>query len=663
MSDETTTREIRRRFDEGDLAGAERLCHEALARDPGDPAVLHLLGLWELSRGQSREAVALITRSLERAPHDAVALENLGLAQLVGGDPVAAEAALRRALEAGATNASLHMRLGLALGQQGRHFEAEAALRTAVRLAPDVPDVHMNLGSLLALQGRTDEALECLRRVVEIAPGHADAQFNIGTLLQGAGRFAEAEPAYRAALALAPDYADAHNNLGVVCERTGRSDEAVRCYRAAVAADPRHVHAWSNLGKALRERGDLAGAEQSCRRALDLDPSFADAHVNLASVRADQGRYADSRLEYESALASDPGNFDAQLNYAMLCLAQGDYRTGWAAYRSRPTRRRADTERFALDEALPGELAGRRVLLIGEQGLGEELFFLRYAPVLKALGARVACQCDVRLAGMLRRTGVFETVAVHGESTPAADLRFLLGDVPALLGPLPASPFRSRRAALPDGLRNFVAGLPQLATVHVPQPVPLALAPLPERVTAMRRRLAALGPPPWIGITWRAGLAPEGPFARADGSPPKQIDPLLVARALAGLPGTVLVLQREPRADEIAALGAALPGRAHDLSAVNEDLEDMLALLSLLSEYVGVSNTNMHLLAGAGGRARVLVPHPPEWRWMLEGAASPWFPGFRSYRQAAGGDWSAALASLAADLGRALVRGTPGPGA
>jgi Flp pilus assembly protein TadD len=625
MSDDTTTREILRRFDEGDLAGAERLCHEALARDPGDPAVLHLLGLWELSRRNTREAVALIARALERAPRDPVALENLGLAHLVTGDAVAAEAALRRAHAAGANGASLHMRLGLALGQQGRQFEAEAALRTAAQLAPDVPDVHLNLGGLLGVQGRTDEALDCLRRVVALAPGHVDAHYNIGALLQRALRFAEAESAYRAVLALAPGYADAHNNLGIVCERLGRRDEAVRCYRAAVAAEPRHAPAWSNLGKVLREQGDVAAADESCRRALELDPSFADAHVNLASVRAEQGRFAESRREYESALAADPGNHEAQIGHATLCLAQGDYRAGWTAYRARPTRRLADAERFALDDGLPGELAGRRVLLVGEQGLGDELFFLRYAPLVKAQGARVACQCDARLAGMLRRTGVFETVAVHGEPTPAGDLRFLMGDLPGLLGPL----------------------------LH---PAPLALAPLPERVTAMRRRLAACGPPPWIGITWRAGTPPAAQYAPDGGSLfDKQIEPRLLAGALGGTHGTVLVVQREPSAEEIAALGAALPGRVHDLSAVNDDLEDMLALLSLLNEYVGVSNTNMHLLAGAGGRARVLVPHPPEWRWMLEGAASPWFPGFRVYRQAVGGDWSAALASLAGDLGRALA--------
>ena len=83
---------------------------------------------------------------------------------------------------------------------------------------------------------------------------------------------------------------------------------------------------------------------------------------------------------------------------------------------------------------------------------------------------------------------------------------------------------------------------------------------------------------------------------------------------------------------------------------MNDDLEQMLALLSLIDEYVGVSNTNMHLRAAVGKTARVLVPSPPEWRWMAEGRESPWFPGFSVYRQGYEGDWTQALAQLESDL-------------
>jgi hypothetical protein len=87
----------------------------------------------------------------------------------------------------------------------------------------------------------------------------------------------------------------------------------------------------------------------------------------------------------------------------------------------------------------------------------------------------------------------------------------------------------------------------------------------------------------------------------------------------------------------------------HDFSDVNADLESALALLDLVADYVGVSNTNTHLRANLDRPARVLVPFAPEWRWGLEGT-SPWFPAMTTYRQAPGGDWGRALADLRRDM-------------
>ena len=78
----------------------------------------------------------------------------------------------------------------------------------------------------------------------------------------------------------------------------------------------------------------------------------------------------------------------------------------------------------------------------------------------------------------------------------------------------------------------------------------------------------------------------------------------------------------------------------HDFTALNEELEGMLALLALVDDYVGVSNTNLYLRAGVGRAARILVRCPAEWRWMSSGSASPWCPGFTVYRQSMDGDWT-----------------------
>ncbi|MGH8620463.1 MAG: hypothetical protein ACREUW_22435, partial [Burkholderiales bacterium] len=169
------------------------------------------------------------------------------------------------------------------------------------------------------------------------------------------------------------------------------------------------------------------------------------------------------------------------------------------------------------------------------------------------------------------------------------------------------------------------------------------------RVAALRARLAALGPAPYIGVTWSAGTSPRdqkgGPWLLY-----KHVDLDAFAGALAPAPGTLLALQRLPEPGTLEQLAARAGRPVHDLTALNEDLEEMLALLSLLDDYVGVSNTNVHLRASLGLPSRVLVPSQGEWRWMLTGRTSPWFPGTLLYRQSLQGDWGDALATLAADL-------------
>jgi hypothetical protein len=260
-------------------------------------------------------------------------------------------------------------------------------------------------------------------------------------------------------------------------------------------------------------------------------------------------------------------------------------------------------------------------MLIHDQGLGDELFFLRFAPQLKARGAWLAYLPGEKLRPIVQRLSCIDRVLDDSEVQDDAAFRSLVGDLPLLLD------------------------MDEAAKI----PPPLPLPALAEHIAPMRARLAALGPPPYVGVTWRAGskdkknmLFKECPLSE-------------LATILKDLPGTVLVLQRLPQPGEIESFSQALGRAAYDLSALNDDLEQMLALLSLLDDYVGVSNTNMHLMAGLGKTARVLVPHPPEWRWMAAGEESPWFRGFKVYRQALDRDWREAFERLRRDLLRSRL--------
>jgi hypothetical protein len=130
----------------------------------------------------------------------------------------------------------------------------------------------------------------------------------------------------------------------------------------------------------------------------------------------------------------------------------------------------------------------------------------------------------------------------------------------------------------------------------------------------------------------------------------REIDLPLLADALRPIHATFLLLQRNPTLGEIETLANLLDCPLHDFSEYNNDLEDMLALLDLLDDYVCVHNTNIHLMAGINRTARILIPHPPEWRDMVEGKESPWFKGFKLYRQGVDKDWTKALQDLTEDL-------------
>ncbi len=173
----------------------------------------------------------------------------------------------------------------------------------------------------------------------------------------------------------------------------------------------------------------------------------------------------------------------------------------------------------------------------------------------------------------------------------------------------------------------------------------------------MAAKLAALGPAPYIGVTWRAGVSGriDKTIRRAPLTGLAKRAPLTgLANLLRPVNGTFLALQRKPEAGEIDQLSGGLGRPVHDFTALNDALEEMLALLSLMDEYVTVSNTNVHLRAGTGRTSRVLVPNPPQYRWMAEGDESPWFPGCGVYRQKVDGAWDEALAALAEDLAKAF---------
>lgn len=634
-------------YTQGDWPAALTHARAAVTLAPRHAGARNLLGLTLLQSEQSAAAIAELETAVRLDRHNPSLLGNLAQAHATAGQHAAAHQIYRRAQRLAPSHWPYAMGAAVALAQQGRAAEAEPVLRTLAERHPHEAWLRYNLGNVQRDLHKLPEAEHSFRAALAIAPDDPDAQLGLGTVLHRQSKFPEAEAVYRGCADAHPDAVLPRLNLVSVLIDGGRFTEAVLEAQALIALAPEIPEAHRFLGAALGHQGKLAQALTAYAAAARLAPEHATTRRTLGGALAEQGHLLAGLRELACAEKLEPGAVFHQQLLSMIFLSAGMFSDGWAAYKLRPYFQLAENRtRPGVTQTLPDDLSGKRVLVWREQGLGDELFFLRYLPALKNRGAHITVHVSARLAPMIARTHLADDVVPDDVPSPVmnADAAIFCGDLPHALHGCPASP--SQSAASPAAMRDHSIRI----SACFPTPAPtLRIPALAQSVARVRDQLRAAGAPPYLGVTWRAGTAAREQMG-ADWVFSKQIPLSALGAALRDWPGTVVALQRQPEQGELAALAAACGRPVADFTALNQHLEDMLALQELIEDYVGVSNTNMHLRAATGCTARVLVPAPAEWRWMQYGTQSPWFPGFHIYRQAMDGDWSAALTALTRDL-------------
>ena len=421
---------------------------------------------------------------------------------------------------------------------------------------------------------------------------------------------AQAADCYRQALRLAPDDLQTLHRAGEAFLALALPDEAVECFRRLAERLPQLAEAHACLGTALRAQGSFSAAEACQRHALSLQPASAGFHGTLGVVLRDQGRLDEAEAAYRAALSLDPGHAEARWNLALLELQLGNFAEGWRNYEARWQLPCAPC-RFA-EPLWRGEpLRGRRILLHAEQGLGDNLQFLRFAPLVEARGGRV-------ILGL--------PPAQHALAAG------LLGLGHVEFATSPPQPFdcHSPLMSLPLALETRLETLP----VRVPY------LRVPE---AARARATALSWPERglrIGLVWSG--RPEHPQNRFRSIPLDCLRPLLAIGDLhffslqIGEPARELAPWRE---------------RIVDLAPHTLSMEDTAAQMLELDLILTVDTMAAHL-AGALARPVWLLraaTHAP--RWIRGRDDSPWYPTMRLFRQSRPGDWPGVVARLRTALG------------
>jgi len=635
-------------FHQGDWNAALEYGRRAVRAGPAHPGAHSLLGLALLQLGQIAEAITALEQAASRDKSNPSMLGNLAQAYAAADRHHDAHQTFRRAQRLAPAHWPYALGAATTLAQQGKAAEAEPLLRRLAERYPQELALWYNLGNVQLALHKASDAERSYRAALRIAPDDPDSRLSLGSALHQQSQFTAAESEYRTCIAAQADWIPPRLNLVSVLIDDGRFGAAEQECTLLTTRAPELPEAWRFLGAACSHQGKLNQALAAFRRAAELVPDDASSLRGYGGGLAERGRLHPGLRVLARAEVLQPDALAMRQLRSMVALAHGMFSDGWSAYRSRPaylslSEKWADA---ALVQELPENLTGKLVMVRREQGLGDELFFLRQLSQLKSRGARVTVCASAKIAALIDRANVADQIIADTAPLPTnIDYQILCGDLPFALQALPVTPLPIQQSAdcpLPD----YAARI----NVYCPLPAPsLHIPALPEALARTREQLGTLGPPPYIGITWRAGTAAREQRG-ADWGLSKEISLPALGAALSQGSGTLIALQRNPAPGEIDTLAAACGRPVADLCAINEQLEDMLALLELIDDYVGVSNTNMHLRAATGRSARVLVPNPAEWRWMHWGHTSPWFPAFRIYRQALDGDWSVALAALTQDL-------------
>jgi tetratricopeptide (TPR) repeat protein len=556
---------------------------QALALDSGHADTLHLMGLLSLHAKQPDQAVEWISRAIRRDPKPAYLTS-----------------------------------LGTTLLGQGRREEALQVFDKAVQLKPDDADLWRNLGDVLAEAERSGEAILTFQQALKLNPRHLDAASKVAHLLYSAQRFEESVASFTVCDGLQPDQSWTVYMRALALQKLKRFDEALTDNMRAYDLDPTSADTCNNLGNVLRALGRNEEAISWFDRSLKLRPDFADTLTNRATALGELRHFDEAITTYHRVLAIDPNHIIAAWNLAGLQLTTGDFKAGWA---------RREEVRWKLPSLAPHypklarpmwlgaePIAGKTLLVISDEGLGDAIQFVRYVPMLAALGARVILAAQDALHPLLAGfTGISEYLTASTDWTSLTfDFHCSIYSLPLVFG---------------------------TEIDSIPAEIPYIPAPSPDRIQKWEQRLGSHDRLR-VGLVWSGNPKHLNDHNRS--LPLRMLLPILNCDA------TFVSLQKDLRPDDKKTLSERPD--IIDLTSHLTDFAETAALMSCLDLVITVDTSAAHLSGALGRPTWILLPYPAEYRWLLDRDDSPWYPTMRLFRQTETRDYASVIERVRNEL-------------
>ncbi|MEG4343983.1 tetratricopeptide repeat protein [Microcoleus sp. A003_D6] len=423
-----------------------------------------------------------------------------------------------------------------------------------------------------------------------------------------------AEPEASPRFYLSPAQVQFH--IAKALEKQGKKAEAAARYEQVIAASPSHAEAHSYLGYLKQENGQIAEAISHYKQALETNPNLSETNLYLGSALEEQGQVVEAIDFYNKAIQLRPNSPNWRLRLALALLLTGNFDAGFAEYESRWETQQLDQRSFEQPLWDGSDLQGKTILLHPEQGFGDTIQFIRYAPLVKQKGGQVVVACHVLLKRLFEGIAGVDRVGVRPSDLIDFQVQAPLLSLPRILG---------------TTLKNIPANIPYLAP---PQDFKFSIEP--------NNKLK-------VGIVWAGG-----PLHRHNHRRSCKLSDFVNFLDVPGV--SFYSLQKDLSAGDITLLNQQ---QIEDLSEYCVDFADTAAIISQLDLVICVDTSVAHLAGALGKPVWILLSFVPDWRWMLDREDSPWYPSVRLFRQQKAGDWDGVCDRIKAALLERAGTGAP----
>ncbi|HIK31210.1 MAG TPA: tetratricopeptide repeat protein [Oscillatoriales cyanobacterium M4454_W2019_049] len=508
--------------------------------------------------------------------------------------------------------------LGGIAERQGQIDRAIACYQKTIALKPTYAAAYYNFGNALYKIGQLEAAIAQYQQAIAIDRNFAEAYNSWGFIQQERGELTEAISLHQTALKIKPQFPEAAYNLGKSFSKQHRLNHAIAAYRHAISLNPHYSDPYVNLGVILRHRGQLDEAIACYQKALKLQPKSAAIYTNLGNVLQEKGQLKEAIFHHQAAISLEPQCPEAHHNLSNTLLLAGELQRGFAEYEWRLQLPQIEHPPAFPQPAWDGFfLHGKTILLYAEQGLGDTIQFVRYAPLVKEKGGNVILRCPASLRQLLETVEGIDRLICPGDSLPMFETHASLMSLPYLLQTtLETIPCKSPYLSVPI---EITSSLQIDNFTSKPQPSTSNLK---------------------VGLVWAGN--PSHPNDRHRSTTLSQLLKLLEVPNI-----TFYGLQKVLSVEDYQILKNTpiinLSDRLTNFAAT-------AAIVSQLDLVVTVDTAVAHLAGALGKPVWILLAYIPDWRWMLQREDSPWYPTARLFRQQKRGDWKSAIDLVVAAL-------------